>query len=65
MCLEYQIREQDIFLFWWMLKVSKSQKQMSKFSFEPKMNDSFFCTSALASKMSKLKKITAHYHANQ
>ena len=37
------------------LKVSKSQKQISKFSFEPKTND-FLCISTLASKMSQLKK---------
>ena len=38
-----------------MLKVSKSQKQISKFSFEPK-TVRFFCISALASKMSQSKK---------
>ena len=37
------------------LKVSKSQKQISKFSFEPKTND-FFCIAALASKMSQFTK---------
>ena len=46
-----------------LLKVSKSHKQISKFSFEPKRNVLFFI-SALASKMSQLRKIMAHYHAN-
>ena len=32
------------------LKVSKSQKQILKFSFEPKNERKYFCTSALASK---------------
>ena len=44
------------------IKVSKSQNQISKFSFEPKNEWSFFI-SALASKMSQLK-IMAYYHAN-
>ena len=52
------------FLVWGPLKVSKSQKQISKFSFEPKNERFFFCISALASKMSQLKKIMAHHNAN-
>ena len=31
-----------------LLKVSKSQKQILKFSFEPKTNEDIFCISALA-----------------
>ena len=38
------------------LKISKSQKQISKFSFEPKNKRILFCISALASKMSQMKK---------
>ena len=33
------------------LKVSKSQKQILKFSFEPKNEQKYFCISAVASKM--------------
>ena len=32
------------------MKVSKSRKQFLKFSFEPKNEQKYFCTSALASK---------------
>ena len=46
------------------LKVSKSQKQISKFSFEPKAELKYICNSALTSKMGKIKKIMGHYHAN-
>ena len=46
------------------LKVSWSQKQSSKFSFEPKIELKYFCNSALASKMGQTIKIMAHYHAN-
>ena len=46
------------------LKVSKSQKQILKFSFEPKTERKYFCISALASKIGQIKKIMAHYHAN-
>jgi hypothetical protein len=45
-----------------LLKVSKFQKQIFLFSFEPKMND-FFLNSALASKMSQ-KKMKVFYHIN-
>ena len=38
------------------LKVSKSQKQILKFSFEPKNEPKYFCISALASKMGQIKK---------
>ena len=34
----------------WALKVSKSRKQILKFSFEPKNEQKYFCISALASK---------------
>ena len=46
------------------LKVSKSRKQILKFSFEPKNERKYFCISALASKMGQIIKIIAHYHAN-
>ena len=46
-----------------LLKVSKSQKQISKFLFEPKTNV-FICISALASKMRQSKIIIDHYYAN-
>ena len=38
------------------VKIGKSQKQILKFSFEPKTID-FFCISALASKSGRIKKI--------
>ena len=43
------------------LKVSKSQKQISKVSFEQKK---ILCTFALAFKMSQLKRVMAHNHAD-
>ena len=46
------------------IKVSKSQKQISNFSFEPKKDKFHFCISVLVSKMSQLEKVMAHYHAN-
>ena len=46
------------------VKVSKSQKQILKFSFEPKNERQYFCISALASKMGQIIKIMAHFHAN-
>jgi hypothetical protein len=46
------------------LKVSKSQKQVLKFSFEPKTEGKYFCIFDLISKMGQIKKIIAHYHAN-
>ena len=45
------------------LKVSKSQKQISKFSFEPKAELKYFCNSALASKMGQIIKVMAYHHA--
>ena len=48
-----------------LLKVSYSWKQNSKFSFEHKTEQKYFCIFALASKMGQIKKIMAHYHANQ
>jgi hypothetical protein len=58
-------KEVDIFhrVFKNVLKVSKSQKQVLKFSFEPKNERKYFCNSALVSKMGQIKKIMAHYHA--
>ena len=63
-------RTSEVWFFDWnegfadpFLKVSKSHKQISKFSFEPKTNN-FLCISVLASKMSQLRKVIAHYHAN-
>ena len=46
------------------LKVSKSRKQILKFSFEPKSERKHFCISALASKVGQIIKIMAHYLAN-
>ena len=46
------------------LNVSKSQKQILKFSFETKNKRKYFCTFALASKMDQMKKLIGHYHAN-
>ena len=39
------------------LKVSKSRKQILKFSFEPKNEQKYFCISALASKSGRITKI--------
>ena len=46
------------------IKVSKSRKQILKFSFELKNERKYFCISALASKMGQIIKIMACYHAN-
>ena len=43
----------------YILKVSKFQKQIFLFSFEPKNERNYFLNSALASKMSQIKKIKA------
>ena len=43
---------------------NKGQLISNQFSFEPKNQRKYFCISALASKMSQLKKIMSHYHAN-
>ena len=43
------------------IKVSKSRRQILKFSFEPKNEQNYFCISALASKMGEIIKIMAHY----
>ena len=40
-----------------LLKVNKSQKQILKFSYEPKNEQNYFCISALASKSGWTKKI--------
>ena len=39
------------------VKVSKSRKQILKFSFEPKNERKYFCIPALASKSGRIKKI--------
>ena len=39
---------------WWNLKVSKSRKQILKFSFEPKNERKYLCISALASKRGQI-----------
>ena len=44
------------------LKVSKFQKQIFLFSFEPKNKQNYFLNSALASKMSQIKKMKALYY---
>ena len=46
------------------LKVSKFQKQFFLFSFEPKTKQNYFLNSALASKMSQIKKMKALYNIN-
>ena len=43
------------------LKVSKFPKQIFLFSFEPKNKQNYFLNSALASKMSQIKKMKALY----
>ena len=45
-------------------KVSKVQKQIFLFSFEPKNEQNYFLNSALASKMSQIKKMKALYYIN-
>ena len=46
------------------LKVSKFQKRIFLFSFEPKNERNYFLTSALVSKMSQIKKMKALYYIN-
>ena len=46
------------------LKVSKFQKQIFLFSFEPKNGRNYFLNSALASKMSQIKKMQVLYYIN-
>ena len=46
------------------LKVSKFQKQIFLFSFEQKEEWNYFLNSALASKMSQIKKMKALYYIN-
>ena len=46
------------------LKVSKFQKQIFLCSFEPKTEQNYFLNSALASKMSQIKKMKALYYIN-
>ena len=52
-------------VLWGSLKVSKFQKQIFLFSFEPKNDQNYFLNSALASKMSQIKKMKAHYYINK
>ena len=40
------------------IKVSKSQKQILKFSFEPENERKYFCISALASKVGQIQRYT-------
>ena len=47
-----------------LLKVSKFQKQIFFFSFEPKTKQNIFLYSALASKMSQIKKMKTYYYIN-
>ena len=44
-----------------LIKVSKFQKQIFLFSFEPKIERNYFLNAALASKMSQIKKMEALY----
>ena len=46
------------------LKVSKFQKQIFLFSFEPKNERNYFLNSALTSKVSQIKKMKALYYDN-
>ena len=46
------------------VKVSKSRKQILKFSFEPKNEQKYFCISALVSKKRSNQKIRALYTTN-
>ena len=46
----------------WALKVSKSRKQILKFSFEPKNEQKYFCISALASKNGSNQEKNANYY---
>ena len=48
-----------------LIKVSKFQKQIFLFSFEPKTKRNYFLNSALVSKMSPIKKMKALYYINQ
>ena len=48
-----------------MLKVSKFQKQIFLFSFEPKNERNYFLNSTLASKMGQIKKKKALYYIIQ
>ena len=50
-----------IYLLYEILKVSRFQKPIFLFSFEPKNDQIFFLNFALASKMSQIKKMTALY----
>ena len=56
-----QILFKNAFVF--LLKVSKSPKQIVKFSFEPKNERKYFCISALASKIENKKNKGTLYHS--
>ena len=47
------------------LKVSKFQKQILLFSFEPKNEQNYIVNSAVASKMNQIKKMKALYNINE
>ena len=53
----------SVFLLF-LAKVSKFLKQIFLFSFEPKNERNYFLNSALASKMSQIKKMKALYYIN-
>ena len=46
------------------IKVSKFQKQIFLFSFEPKNEQNYFLNSSLASKMSQIKKMKVRFYMN-
>ena len=56
---------ETILIMIFLLKVSKFHKQIFLFSFEPKNEQNHFLNSALASKMSQIKKMKALYYINQ
>ena len=60
-CMAFKIKLEIVF----MLKVSKLQKQIFLFSFEPKNKRNCFLNSALASKMSQIKKVKVLYYLYQ
>jgi hypothetical protein len=61
-CLQFSQKMNENNSTWGtIVKVSKSWKQILKFSFEPKKEQKYFCISALASKMGQIIKVMAHY----
>ena len=51
-------------MYYYYLQVSKFQKQILLFSFEPKNEQNYFLIFALASKTGHIKKIKALYYIN-